>query len=171
MVCGCAVGADTSRGPVNSFSLHTLDQEAPALGLGAERTLADYRGQWVVLHFWATWCVPCVKELPGLDRLSQRWTDIAFFAVSTDEDGERSVPAFVTRTGVRLPILLYREARAPERYWSWGVPVTYFINPEGRLVARALGPRDWDTPAADELLARMTGGTVRKPAVMIQEGR
>ena len=144
-----------------SLRLDPLDQPAPALGVSNGKTLADYRGRWVVLHFWATWCAPCVKELPSLDRLSERWKDrVAFFAVSIDEDGETSVPRFIRKQNIRIPVLLFRAVRAPERYWGWGVPVTYFINPKGRLVARAMGPRAWDSEDADRMLSEMIGAPV-----------
>lgn len=135
-----------------------LDQPAPPLVLDQGRTLADYGGRWVLLHFWATWCGPCVKEMRALDRLHRRWADkVAFFTVSIDEDGEQSVPPFLREHGIEVTTLLARDTRASDRYWRQGVPVTYLIDPEGRLVARALGVREWDTDAADRTLAALTG--------------
>jgi thiol-disulfide isomerase/thioredoxin len=122
------------------------------------KTLADYGGRWVLLHFWATWCGPCVKEMRDLDRLNRRWSGkVAIFTVAIDEDGEQSVPPFLREHGIEMTTLLARDTRASERYWSRGVPVTYIIDPDGRLVARALGTREWDTRAADQMLSALTG--------------
>ncbi|MGQ0657439.1 MAG: TlpA family protein disulfide reductase [Chromatiales bacterium] len=141
-----------------ALRLDALRQPAPLLALDEGKTLADYRGRWVVLHFWATWCAPCVKELPSLDRLSERWKGrAAFFAIAIDEDGEASMRAFARRHDIHMPLLHVRLARAPESYWGWGVPITYIIDPGGQLVARAMGPREWDSAAGDRLLSGLGG--------------
>ncbi len=140
------------------FALDSLNQPAPPLILDDGKTLADYSGQWVLLHFWATWCGPCVKEMRDLDRLNRRWSGkVAIFTVSIDDDGEQSVPPFLREHGIEMTTLLARDTRASDRYWRRGVPVTYVIDPGGRLVARALGTREWDTDAADRTLSALTG--------------
>lgn len=145
-------------GAADLLAFDRLGQPAPPLVLDDGKTLADYGGQWVLLHFWATWCGPCVKEMRDLDRLHGRWGEkVAFFTVSIDDDGERSVPPFLREHGIEITTLLARDTRASDRYWRQGVPVTYLIDPEGNLAARALGTREWGTEAADRTLAALTG--------------
>jgi thiol-disulfide isomerase/thioredoxin len=137
--------------------MDALDQPAPIVGLGDGKTLQDLRGRWVLLHFWATWCHSCVSELPALDQLARRWRDrVDFFAVSIDESDPRAVDAFVAGGKVSIPIVYRHQARASERYFGWGVPVTYLVNPQGRLVGRFLGPRDWAAPGVDVEFGRLT---------------
>jgi thiol-disulfide isomerase/thioredoxin len=163
-----AEAAANHMADLDALRMDELDQPAPLLGLNDGKTLADYRGQWMLLHFWATWCGPCARELPGLDRLSQRWQGrpLNVFVVSIDEDGETTVPAFFRAHDIHLPALLFRKARAPEAYWGWGVPVTYLINPEGQLVGRAMGTRDWDAPEIDQQLEGMIGASAQQSTAL-----
>lgn len=155
---GITISWSSPSGAADRLALDRLDQPALPLVLDEGKTLADFGGRWVLLHFWATWCGPCVKEMRDLDRLHRRWGGkVAFFTVSIDEDGDRSVPPFLREHGIGVTTLLARDTRASDRYWRQGVPVTYLIDPDGRLVARALGARAWDTDAADRTLAALTG--------------
>ena len=162
----CSSWANAGAIPKQSWrdlGLQKLDQPAPDFGAGDSTFLATHRDQWVLLHFWATWCAPCAEELPELNRLYTRWRDhhgIAFLTVSIDSDNAAGVPDFMNRLGLQLPVQLSTETHPTKKYWSWGVPVTYLIDPRGRLVARALGPRQWDSAAGDSLLAGLTGTEV-----------
>jgi len=160
-LCFCITttwAASSGAVAAEGLALDRLNQPAPPLLLDEGRTLADYRGRWVLLHFWATWCRPCAKEMRALDRLHRRWAGrVAFFTVSIDEDGDQSVPPFLREHGIEMTTLLARDTRATDRYWRQGVPVTYLVDPDGRLVARALGVREWDTDAANRTLAALTG--------------
>lgn len=113
-----------------------------------------------MLHFWATWCKPCARELPALDHLYMRWRHqaVAFFALAIDDENETGVPAYVRAHGLQLPVLPLSVPHAPRNYWNWGVPASYLINPEGQLVGRALGERNWDSDAGDALIAALTSG-------------
>jgi thiol-disulfide isomerase/thioredoxin len=152
--------ADVPERERRELRLDRLDQPAPEFNLGAGHTLADCHGQWLFLHFWATWCSTCISELPALNRLRERAASrpVSFLAVAVDTANEAYAAQLARELAPRLPLRLQSEAAAPERYWSFGLPVTYVIDPQGRLVARALGPRDWDSPVADALLASL-GGT------------
>ena len=156
IVGAIAVAAMLASVPVSAVSLLQMDklrQPAPNLGLDSGKTLADYRGQWVLLHFWATWCGPCARELPSLDRLRQRWQEkIDFFAIAIDEADAGIAPFLRDHDVAMLPLHAGRSG-ATARYWGWGVPVTYLVNPDGNIVARALGPREWDSGAGDATLA------------------
>ena len=130
--------------------MQKLDEAAPDFMLrdasGGSLHLSDLRGRTVILHFWATWCKPCRMELPALEAMVHQLTDSAVMliavAIDVDMDSAR-VRRYAHDLGVNFPVYLAADGTISERYWSWGVPVTYLIDPEGRLVARTLGPREW----------------------------
>lgn len=116
-------------------------------------SLADYKGQWVVLNFWATWCAPCREEMPSLNRLQTARPDIAVIAVAT---GPNALPA-IERFWQDARITGFQSMRDPTRALSsamgvLGLPVTLILDPEGREVARLIGGADWDAPEALALL-------------------
>ena len=159
LFCNCAQAGNIPAQSWRDLRLEKLDQPAPEINTGDGESLSRHRGQWVIMHFWATWCGPCAHELPALNNLYGRWhkhQDVAFLAISIDTESAMDVGDFVRKYGLQLPVLLSRDMHTPERYWNWGVPATYIVNPEGKLVARALGPRAWDSDAGDTLLAALT---------------
>jgi thiol-disulfide isomerase/thioredoxin len=118
---------------------------------GATRTLADYRGQGVVLNFWATWCAPCVREMPSLDRLKEELSGdrITVLAVSEDRKGRREVERFFRREGIRnLDVLLDKRGRLMRRLGVPGLPTTILIDADGDEIGRVLGAAEWDAPGA-----------------------
>lgn len=142
---------------------------APPLRLarlsGGEFALSEARGQVVFLNFWATWCVPCLEEAPSLDRLYRNLQDEGFLvaAVSIDGSGQlAAVKAFRKKLDLSFPILLDPEMRSYAAYQATGVPETFLIDREGRVVERFVGPRDWSEPryaaAVQQLLAANEGG-------------
>ena len=105
--------------------------------------LSDYRGQWVFLNFWATWCPPCRDEMPSMEMLKRRLGDrIQMLAVSVDED-YREVNKFFGDTPPSFQVLWDRRKTAAARYGTRKFPETYLINPEGKVVVKFTGPRDW----------------------------
>ena len=135
------------------FALET-GAEAPGFRLaslaGGEMDLASYRGKVVVLNFWATWCPPCVAEMPSLERLHRALgpEGLAVLTVSTDED-EEILSEFVTRYGLTLPVLLDPGGRtAAAAYRTAGYPETFVLDRKGVLLRHYMGPAEWDTPEA-----------------------
>lgn len=135
-----------------STSLQTLDGAAPDFLLrdatGNELKLSDLRGRPVILHFWATWCASCRKELPSLETLAKTLNndEVTFLLVSIDEkESEEQVKDYLHKLSVGLPLYMARNGIITDRYWTWGVPETYLINPHGQLVGRAIGTRDWQS--------------------------
>lgn len=127
---------------------------APALVLpslsGPPVDLAALRGQVVVLNFWATWCAPCVAEMPSLERLHRALgpEGLAVVTVSVDED-EAQLRAFVERHSLTLPVLIDPGGRAAAgAFHAVRYPQTFVLDRSGRLVRRYAGPARWDTPAA-----------------------
>jgi peroxiredoxin len=117
---------------------------------GGERSLASWRGQVVVLNFWATWCPPCVAEMPSLERLHRALgpEGLAVVTVSTDESQE-AVEAFVRRHGLTLPVLRDPGGRVVARaYRVSRYPQTFVLDRHGLLLRHYEGPAEWDTPEA-----------------------
>lgn len=116
--------------------------------------LADLRGSVVILNVWATWCRPCVAEMPALQRLHEQLgpDGLSIVAVSVDNaalvmgDPAAAVRSFVREYGITFPVLLDPETRIESAYPVAGLPVTYIIDRDGRIRERVLGPRAWDEP-------------------------
>ncbi len=130
----------------------------PRVGAEGELRLADLRGQVVLVNFWATWCKPCEDEMPAMERLHQSLEGRAFelVAVSVDE-GPDEVVAFQERLGLSFPIVLDVERDVARDYQSFKFPETFLIDAEGVLVARYIGPRDWDAPEYQARIERLLG--------------
>jgi thiol-disulfide isomerase/thioredoxin len=117
---------------------------------GQPRSVADFRGKMVLLNVWATWCVPCIKEIPALDRLAAalNGADFAVVAVSIDRKGVDAVQkAFTERDVRKLPIYIDRSGEALRAVRAIGLPVSLLIDRDGRELGRAVGPAEWDDGA------------------------
>jgi peroxiredoxin len=127
---------------------------APELRLpardGKAVDLGSFRGRLVVLNFWATWCPPCVAEMPSLERMHKALSaeGLSVVAVSVDED-EAALTAFVQRAGITFPVL--RDpggAVATASFKTTGYPETFVIDARGVILETYVGPAEWDTPEA-----------------------
>ena len=133
----------------------------PAFGFtladGTARTLADYAGQGVVLNLWATWCAPCVAEMPALDELARKVGPerIAVLALSSDRGGAPVVERFYRERDIRsLSVLLDPRGEATRTLGARGLPTTFVIDRGGAERARFEGAADWANPGAIELIRR-----------------
>lgn len=122
---------------------------------GTEKSLADLRGQGLIVNFWATWCAPCVKEMPALDRLAEVAgpRGLRVLALSADREGASVVRRFydVNRIG-HLPVALDKMSRVARAIGVDGLPTTVLYDSEGREIGRVIGVAEWDTPAAVDFL-------------------
>lgn len=135
---------------------------------GSEGGLADWRGKALLVNFWATWCAPCVKELPSIDRLAARveaeglGDRVAILAISVDRGSDAKPRALFERIGIERLELLQDPTMASARALRLtGMPTTLLVDPEGREVARLLGDADWASAeafAVIEALAAAAGG-------------
>jgi thiol-disulfide isomerase/thioredoxin len=128
---------------------------------GRDLTLGDFRGRVVVLNVWATWCVPCRKEMPTLDRLQARLggKDFLVVALSIDRKGVEAVRGFYQKVGVEnLAIYVDPSGKGSHGLAIPGVPTTLLIDREGREVARKMGEAEWDSPEMVSLVERTTHG-------------
>lgn len=128
----------------------TVDgRDAPALVLkdiNAEPwDLSTSRGKWVFVHFWASWCGPCRKEMPTIQAIASEFKDsgLNIVLVNTSED-EDTVFDFLSTVAPDMNTLLDSDGKVTERWQPRGLPSTYFVDPEGKLRYVALGGRPWD---------------------------
>jgi len=122
---------------------------------GRERTLADWRGKTVLLNLWATWCLPCRKEMPALDRLQATLGSDQFqvVAISVDRTGLTGAKKFLEETKTpNLGVYADPTARLASTLRAAGLPATLLIDKEGRELGRLLGPAEWDGEAARRLI-------------------
>ena len=104
----------------------------------------QYRGRPVFLNIWATWCPPCVSEMPSINSLAAntRLKDVAFLCVSVEDDLE-VVSRFANSRGLKVPIFL-GGAEAPTPFRTEGIPATFLINREGKIVSKYIGSAEWN---------------------------
>ncbi len=120
-------------------------------------SLAEYKGKWVVLNFWATWCAPCRKEMPSLDRLQAAMPEIAVVPVATGRNDVGQIAKFYTQAEVaNLPVLRDPKSGLAHAMGVMGLPVTILLNPEGQEVARLIGDAEWDSPDALAVLKALS---------------
>ena len=152
--------------PPGLQGLHVLTPPKPLPALrfhtatGQVQTLDAYRGQGVVLNLWATWCPPCVAELPSLDRLARqlRGSHIAVLAVSSDLGGAPAVQRFYASHHIAdLPVLLDPDGTILQALHARGVPTTYLINPQGTETAWIEGAQNWSAPASMARVKALVG--------------
>jgi thiol-disulfide isomerase/thioredoxin len=158
-------GAPPVTGAVADFTPIDPPRPAPQRGFvdgaGNPVSLADFRGQVVLLNFWATWCAPCVEEMPSLDRLQATLGGRGFtvVALSQDFDGAAKVPPFYEKLGLaHLDIYLDPKGETMRGFSVQGLPTTILIDREGRAVGALTGPAEWDSPEAVALIEHYLGG-------------
>jgi cytochrome c biogenesis protein CcmG, thiol:disulfide interchange protein DsbE len=159
------------RRPVESvaapdFTLLTLE--------GRPARLREFRGKLVLLNFWATWCAPCLHEMPSMERLYQTFkqTDFMLLAVSMDRQGEGVARPFVENLKLTFPVLLDDTLEVSRQYRVRGLPTTYLIDPDGFLIGVVIGARDWQKTEAKALIAgllRQTPAPSNHPEQALKE--
>lgn len=114
---------------------------------GQPTQLAALRGKVVVLNFWATWCPPCVEEMPSLNRLHAQLEPLGgmVLGVSVDRD-EEAYRKFLQDHQIRFPNHLDSSAAIAAEYGSSMYPETYIIGPDGKIARKIIGPQNWDAP-------------------------
>ena len=125
-----------------------VGQKAPDFNLSDGKTrihLADYRGKVVLLNFWATWCAPCIQEMPSMEALHQDMPQLAMLAVSVDEDAEE-YSSFVQRRHVSLTTVRDPSESAARLYHSEAWPETYVIDRQGVIRRKFIGAQEWESP-------------------------
>ncbi len=124
---------------------------------GQNHSLEQHAGKIVLINFWATWCQPCVREMPSMERLYQKHKarGLEIVAVSLDQGGADAVREFAAKLRLTFPIVLDPGHEAKERYRVRGLPTTYLVDRRGRVAGYGVGPREWDEEAAYALVGHL----------------
>lgn len=177
LVAALPAADDTSQpldvaafGAMDNFTLFDKPRPVPQIaftdGDGADRSLGDFHGRVVLLNLWATWCAPCRREMPALDRVQARLGSRGFevVALAVDRGGREKVREFLTEVGAsHLKLYLDRTTRSMRTLGIIGLPTTLLIDRQGREVGRLIGPAEWDSAEAIELLERFLGAGTNEP--------
>lgn len=157
LIAGLLVLAWTQRG---RFTPVDVGSPAPAFaGLtlqGDSFSIASARGRVLVLNVWATWCAPCLKEMPALQRLHEKLPGVQVVAVSTDEDATLIQP-WVDRFGLTFDIVHDPHHEMEAKYLVHGLPTTFVIDRTGRIAHKIQGARAWDDTTHVAMLETLVG--------------
>jgi thiol-disulfide isomerase/thioredoxin len=139
------------------WSIETLD--------GKTESFTQFRGKVLFLSFWATWCQPCIAEMPAIEALAKRFAGDPrlAFALMTDEEAD-TVRQFVRRKRLRLPVYLVRHG-VPGSLWAQSRPVTQIIGCDGAILVKHFGAADWNSEPAVSLLNRSLAACDEKAAL------
>ncbi len=142
LVVGAACAPAQTPTPTSDAAL-APDFTATAL-TGETYVLSGLRGRWVILNFWATWCVPCAAEMPALQQIADAYADrLVLLGINLREDAATVAP-FVAEHGLRFPILISPDDATLLNYQVVGLPQTLLISPNGEIVYRQFGPVELD---------------------------
>jgi len=145
--------------PRGQFSAPALGETVPNFTLRNETgqvvALGDFRGKIVVLNFWATWCPPCIEEMPSLNRLAEQYADkgLQIIGLSVDEDAD-AYQEFLSRNKISFLTLRDASRNSSDRYGTFKLPESYIISREGRLLRKVIGAADW---TSQEMLTYFEG--------------
>jgi peroxiredoxin len=147
---GHQLTATSEHLPAPDFTLADMDKK--------KYSLKDYRGKVIMLNFWATWCPPCRREMPSMERLHQKLKgkDFVVLALNQMEDGDQ-VFTFTGDLGVDLtfPILFDKDSSVSRAYGVMGLPTTYLIDKKGNVRFRAIGGREFDHPEVEKQILKL----------------
>ncbi len=135
------------------------DGMAPALGLSdidsQSMVFNDFENKVTLVHFWATWCTPCLKELPDLKSFSEKYSNREVRVITVAADSHELVKEFVTKRSVGLDIMVDQYGSAMRDYKVKALPTSYIIDKNGELRFSAMGPIDWLSNETGQLVEKL----------------
>tara|TARA_B100000315_G_scaffold253581_1_gene292662 strand:+ start:4128 stop:4676 length:549 start_codon:yes stop_codon:yes gene_type:complete len=182
MICGALLlsSAGISCDQVSSARVEAKEQrsfaastpESPRVGFraptfslpdlhGNEVSLSDFRGKVVLVNFWATWCGPCVIEMPSMEKLYREFQNEGFeiLAVSNDTQGQMITKPFKEQFGLTFPILHDLQHEVNAAYHIRSIPASMLIGKDGVITYRVPGARDWYSEKARDMIRHLLGST------------
>ena len=157
-------GDTPDRAKLGEFVPSQQPAPAPAVSLtdvsGNTVELSDFKGRLVVVNLWATWCEPCLREMPSLERLQSKLGDrIAVLGVSEDRGGSKTVEPFIAKLGLKsVKIFLDPKSIVGRAFEVRGLPTSLLIDRDGKLLGRVEGAAEWDSPKIMAVLDRFLSG-------------
>jgi cytochrome c biogenesis protein CcmG, thiol:disulfide interchange protein DsbE len=158
---GAWFGGRAVSGNTNIVGIGTVAPDFRAAVIGQPnvyRSIADYRGDVLLINLWATWCVPCVTEMPSIQRLHERYRDRGFKVVGIAVDDPPfadRVADFVQKHGLTFEIVHEGSGKVELDYRARGIPATYIIGRDGRIRVLRQGSSDWDSPASRAVVEQL----------------
>ena len=121
---------------------------------GNDVSLEGYRDKVVLVHFWATFCIPCLEEMPVLESLWQQYggEGLVILGIAGDRGNTKVVREFAEKTGVSFPVVHDSDGRVRNQYEVAALPTTYLVGRDGKISGRAVGTRSWDEPGGREVI-------------------
>jgi peroxiredoxin len=114
---------------------------------GQQLRLGDYKGKWVLVNFWASWCPPCVQETPSLNQLQEEFRDKGLVVIGISEDeSKEAYDQFLDRFGIRFRTVRDTSKAVKIRYGTQLIPDSYLISPDGEVVRKYVGAENWMRP-------------------------
>ena len=163
LIFGIGVAAVVMRDELFPIQVGSAAPDFRARALDGDkgvRTLASYQGKVVVLNLWATWCTPCIVEMPSFERLTREIADTNLKVVAVSIDAVQpadSVLAFARNLGVTFDILLDSTEQIARTYQATGYPETFVIAKDGTIRKKWIGEHQWDSPANVSLIKGLLG--------------
>lgn len=143
--------------PLVAVGLHVPNLEVVDAVTSRKLSLADFKGKVLFINFWATWCQPCREEMPSMEELFKHFMDNKDFVMLTIlfRDDPQTGINYLKQNGFNFPVMLDEEGQTARAYGLTGVPETYIVDKEGILREKIIGPYQWDSPEALELISRL----------------
>lgn len=166
-----SVSLTAAQEPPPNFIVHEFPKSLPKVafrdGDEGEVSLADFQGKVILLNIWATWCVPCRREMPTLDRLQVQLGGPGFevVALSIDRKGAGAVRSFYSEVSIQnLAIYIDSGGKSARALGMIGLPTTLLIDQDGKEIGRLIGPFEWDTP---EIVAFLRSRVPEKSGALV----
>ena len=151
--------SELSVGQMQNFTFFDSPKQVTGITFvdaqGRKLGLEDFRGKFVLVNLWATWCGPCRREMPSLDRLQARLAGDEFtvLALSQDRKGVAAAEKFLAQIDIKnLGVFVDASARSARLLGAIGLPTTILLNKEGGVIGRLIGPAEWDSDEAVRLI-------------------
>ena len=158
------VSTSSSRPPSEMVKSVVVGDVAPDFQLedtkGNKITLSDLRGKIVMVNFWATWCPPCIEEMPSMERLHEAMSsdDFVMLAINTEANGPSVGAAFLEKTPYTFPILYDDKGVVQKRYGVFKFPESFIVGKDGKVVEKIIGPLDWSSTKTINYLKGLAKG-------------